>query len=395
MLRGAQDLMQNLSVDGNTRKFYYVVPNPKLKQYEDFMLAESSALAELCMMESFWDDEGKKMVLSSADSSSARKFMARAVVCDLWEVLTNAYKSVPNLENYNGTGAIKIPGDICVQIMAFGGKRLSTKTRRRVLAQLGLKTTPNAPTQLGFFMDYNSSIKSDSGDVGVLLKCYLCRLISMPGTNVVAHPSLSTFKSRGSCPLTPELSHLLANIGKMMKGDICFDPFCGTCSIGSAVLSHGAFFIGADLFPESVGLNTNMEVVCGNIFQMSWHQNIFDQIICDPPFGTRCKQHTIESGNDQHFTKHYDRWNHDVFSKQAIEQRQILEPLFDLAATSLVNGGRLVFLFPNYPNNSSARWSPVDLPRRSNLKFITTCRQEWLKSSGHCVSRDCVVFEKF
>jgi hypothetical protein len=370
-----------------------VLPKPKLKQYEDFVVAESDALAEICGMVTTWDALGKKPLLSSAATGSASLFASRAVASNLWEILTPFYSSVPDLKDCEALGPARWPGGYRIQVVAFG-KRISTKARRRVLAQLGLRTTSTASTQLGFLMDFDPKLKSGDGDMGALVRCCLSHLISPPAATPVPRLAVAP-NARGPCPLTPELSQLLCNLGQIVTGDICFDPFCGTCTIGTAVHSQGGFFIGADLVPEPPTLS-KIDVLRGNIFEQTrFPPNTFEAIVCDPPFGTRCKQHERHSGNEQeHINSHTNHWNHDSFVKRAVEQRFILEPLFDLAATALRPGGKLVFLFPNYPNNPDARWSHADLPKRENLDFLVVCRQEWLKSTGHCVSRDCIVFKK-
>ena len=52
-------------------------------------------------------------------------------------------------------------------------------------------------------------------------------------------------------------AHLTANAGRVSKGDLVLDPFCGTGSLLLAAASLGADVIGSDIDPFSFGIDPN------------------------------------------------------------------------------------------------------------------------------------------
>ena len=114
-------------------------------------------------------------------------------------------------------------------------------------------------------------------------------------------------------------------------------------------------------------------------------RKLFDQIICDPPYGRR-EKHVDKFGKDD--------TRHDTNQERALAQFEILKPLFHLASKTLCINGKLVFGFFNYPGNEKCYWSVDDLPKHDNLKVENICREEWKYSSGHTLARDIVVVKR-
>lgn len=51
----------------------------------------------------------------------------------------------------------------------------------------------------------------------------------------------------GTTSMPPELTFAMANMAKVQSGDLCYDPFCGTCSSLITCAHHGAVVYGSDI----------------------------------------------------------------------------------------------------------------------------------------------------
>ena len=113
----------------------------------------------------------------------------------------------------------------------------------------------------------------------------------------------------------------------------------------------------------------NYDLCLGNVFHKHFRDGeLFDQIICDPPYGRR-EKHVDEFGKDD--------TRHDTNQERALAQFEILKPLFHLASKTLCINGKLVFGFFNYPGNEKCYWSVDDLPVVGGTRFgnlwVHTC----------------------
>lgn len=242
-------------------------------------------------------------------------------------------------------------------------------------------------------------------------------------------------EAKGSTPLKPLLGRILCNLAKVGHGSIVYDPFCGYGSILHQAQAYGAYCIGSDvLIPFSGGIrppthsNESSDRFQGNIYHflrfnrsherighdliddsnaltssstcshgdmdedlMRSYRGLFvDCIVTDPPYGRR-ERHVDINNHDELAQKHAT--NDD----RARERFEVIRPVLRLAESMLLAGGRLVFLFLNYPNSSTASWTRQDLQldRYPCLRLVDICRETWIHhSTGHVLARDTVIIEK-
>lgn len=201
-----------------------------------------------------------------------------------------------------------------------------------------------------------------------------------------------------STALKLPLCKLICNLGKITNNSFCYDPFCGSGTILRIVHELGGYCLGSDVYQKQLMLsldnNKGNNIIEGNIFQANiYHQTLrdchqFDCIICDPPYGRR-EKHVNEYG--------IDAVQHETNDERALTQFKILIPLINLSSKLLKLGGRLVFLFLNYPNSTTVQWNAkTDLLYAINsMRVIHKWSENWEYSSGHAISRDTIVMERY
>ena len=245
-----------------------------------------------------------------------------------------------------------------------------------------------------------------------------------------------TLAQQGATPLRPELTQILCTLSMATATSLCFDPFCGSGAINAALQRYFARArtrtvptllsednsnsgtssttsttsnsrtsipslsccryrcqnIGSDLnsrglfqfHTENKVMKTGVDWVVSDVYHAArmWRPAMFDAIITDPPYGLRENNKRCYTASTSTMQRVHD-------------QREILQPMFALASRCLVRGGRLVFLFPNYPNAKDFHWAATDLRfQRFGFRLVHHCRQQWNKSSGHSLARDCLVLER-
>ncbi|CAJ0922052.1 unnamed protein product, partial [Mesorhabditis belari] len=208
----------------------------------------------------------------------------------------------------------------------------------------------------------------------------------------------------GNTTMDPELALIQANITSIRATSLVLDPFCGTGGLLVPAADFGASVIGTEI-NYSIGfaqgkssrhdkkLLTN-ESVEGNFIQYGTRDKflsliladaslhdlwaarpIFDAIVADPPYGVREKSRKIgPKERKEHWTlpktapeehpKHYPE-------KQTYNLDSVFSDLLDLAAKSLVVGGRISFWFPVLLE----KYSDNILPIHPCLRLMTNCEQ--------------------
>ena len=299
--------------------------------------------------------------------------------------------------------------------------KLSTRRRRKISNQLGIPRS-------NFIVNKKNSHERDlilkNKDYYVLLLIYdsneavkSVHLIKhifnhenlFSGNNILNNKMKKSKKKdppssvviQGTTPIKPALARIMCNLGNVTKTSFCLDPFVGSGSL----LKHcqGTYNIGVDALSSRLiqvandddnnvdiikkeNVLLNYDLCLGNVFHKHFRDGeLFDQIICDPPYGRR-EKHVDEFGKDD--------TRHDTNQERALAQFEILKPLFHLASKTLCINGKLVFGFFNYPGNEKCYWSVDDLPKHDNLKVENICREEWKYSSGHILARDIVVVKR-
>ncbi|CAA6660335.1 unnamed protein product [Spirodela intermedia] len=181
-------------------------------------------------------------------------------------------------------------------------------------------------------------------------------------------------KSRGylgPTAMDAEMAFLMANQGLAQPGKLVYDPFVGTGSILVAAAHFGAMTMGADIDIRVVrdgrgpncniwsnfkqyGLPPPISLLRADNNLPPWRQGlgeVFDAIICDPPYGVRAGGRKsggrkLMKGTVDPYTVPEDKKADHIPSTAAYCLAECVHDLLDLAAKMLVMGGRLVFFYP-------------------------------------------------
>lgn len=192
----------------------------------------------------------------------------------------------------------------------------------------------------------------------------------------------------GPTSMDSELSLVMTNLGRVQKGSICFDPFVGTGSILLTCALRGGYCVGTDIDIRVLrGRNENENVFC-NFKQYNlgrpelvrsdnaiYHRHyrtqkpMYDAIICDPPYGIRAGARKSGSKLEQPRPV-LDEHRHDhIAQTQVYPVSDVMADLLDVAARTLVMGGRLVYIIPSMTDFDVNN----DLPQHEclELKYIS------------------------
>jgi tRNA (guanine10-N2)-methyltransferase len=200
---------------------------------------------------------------------------------------------------------------------------------------------------------------------------YFAREIGAGDRSLVSKYELSRRKYLGPTAMDAEIALLMATQALVQPGQLVYDPFVGTGSILIAAAHFGALTMGADIDIRVVrdgrGPDCN---VWSNFKQYNlapplglfradnnmppWRNNvseIFDAIICDPPYGVRAGgrksggRKMLNGKRDAYIIPEEMRKDH-IPSTAPYTLEECVHDLFDMAARLLVMGGRLVYFFP-------------------------------------------------
>ncbi|CAM6108617.1 unnamed protein product [Calypogeia fissa] len=197
------------------------------------------------------------------------------------------------------------------------------------------------------------------------------REIGVADRKSVVKYELSRRKYLGPTAMDAEISLLMANQALVQRGKLVYDPFVGTGSILVGAAHYGAMTMGADIdirvIRDGKGPDRN---VWSNFKQYDLPQplgliradnnlrpwrpdlsEVFDAIICDPPYGVRAGgrksggRRVLNGTKDPYIISEAKRHDH-IPSTAPYTLEECLHDLLDMAAQLLVTGGRLVFFYP-------------------------------------------------
>uniref|UniRef100_A0A0N5AIV3 tRNA (guanine(10)-N(2))-methyltransferase TRMT11 n=1 Tax=Syphacia muris TaxID=451379 RepID=A0A0N5AIV3_9BILA len=223
----------------------------------------------------------------------------------------------------------------------------------------------------------------------------------------------------GNTTMDPELSFIQANLVKANFGTLTLDPFCGTGGLLLAAAHFGSYVFGTEInyqIARACGKSSRVgvkyldsrESIYANFVQYglqcrlmsiliadaSWHElwhclhhGLFDSIVADPPYGVREKGSKVGSKQRKpHWTLPGSKHVNHYPEKAKYAMSSVFLDLLDLAAITLVVGGRLSFWFPVFDQV----YSEDVLPRHDSFKMVANCKQPL---SGK-YSRRLLVYEK-
>lgn len=228
-----------------------------------------------------------------------------------------------------------------------------------------------------------------------LVEVLIGRCIAVGQRALLNKYSLKTRPFIGPTSTDAELAFLMANQGLVRPGSLVIDPFVGTGSILVSLAHFGANCMGTDIDIrilrgggkssrrarpktlatnfEHYGLNMPDLIRCdasarGSSVLLS--DNLFDAIVCDPPYGIRAGARKSGS-NRKHVAAVDERLRADhIPQTQPYNVDDVLDDMLDNAARMLKVGGRLVFLLP-----ACAGMSTKELPPHPCLKFKDASEQ--------------------
>jgi len=181
-------------------------------------------------------------------------------------------------------------------------------------------------------------------------------------------------------------------LAKVQKGSFCFDPFAGTGSILLTCALRGAYCFGTDIDIRVLRGRSQEENIFTNFRQFNLqrpdlvrsdnaiyhrhyrsHKPLFDAIVCDPPYGIRAgaRKSGAKLGPDS-VRAVPDEHRHDHIAQTLpYSVSDVMADLIDMAARTLVMGGRLVYIIP-----SMRDFDPhSDLPQHPCLQSVHICYQ--------------------
>ncbi|AQK71729.1 uncharacterized protein LOC100280406 [Zea mays] len=209
---------------------------------------------------------------------------------------------------------------------------------------------------------------------------------------------LKSRKYIGPTAMDAEMAFLMANQGLASPGKLVYDPFVGTGSILVAAAHFGAMTMGADIDIRVVrdgrGPNCNVwsnfeqyklpEPLCllradNNL--PPWRpglKEMFDAIICDPPYGVRAGGRKsggrkLIKGVKGPYTVPDEKRDNHIPSTAPYSLAECVHDLLHLAARMVVMGGRLVFFYPVLRGEDGT--ANPQFPEHPCFKLITSSEQ--------------------
>jgi tRNA (guanine10-N2)-methyltransferase len=187
-----------------------------------------------------------------------------------------------------------------------------------------------------------------------------------------------------------ELSFIMSNLAQVEKGSFVFDPFVGTGSILLSCALRGAYCMGTDIDLRVLRGRSQEENVFSNFRQHNLprpelirsdnaiyhrhflsHTPMYDAIVTDPPYGIRAGARKSGSRLDEPRPV-LDEHRHDhIAQTKPYAVSDVMADLLDMAARSLVMGGRLVYIIPSFSDFDVAS----DLPHHECLQMVHVCYQ--------------------
>ncbi|ORY30943.1 tRNA guanosine-2'-O-methyltransferase [Rhizoclosmatium globosum] len=199
----------------------------------------------------------------------------------------------------------------------------------------------------------------------------------------------------GTTSMDAELSLIMSNVALARPGSLVLDPFVGTGSFLVTSSHFGAYTIGSDIDGRQIRGKGNGKSIESNAKQYSLEDRIlgtvvcdiahhpwrdcelWDAIVCDPPYGVRAGAKKIAvNPKAPPKTSIYNRdGGYKLPQCVPYELDDVMADLISFAAKFLVPGGRLVYWLPTLTDS----YSPKDVPRHKRLRLLDNCEQSFNK----------------
>jgi tRNA (guanine10-N2)-methyltransferase len=222
---------------------------------------------------------------------------------------------------------------------------------------------------------------------------------SLKGRGGVEQYSLKKRVYLGPTSMDAELSFIMTNLGQVEKGNFVMDPFVGTGSILLSSAIRGAYCMGTDIDLRVLRGRSKEENVCSNFAQLglprpelvrsdnalySRHYRrstvpMYDAIVTDPPYGIRAGARQTGSRLDQPRAVLEEHRHDHIAQTKPYSVSDVMSDLVDMAARTLVMGGRLVYVIPSFSTDFSIE---NDLPQHACLELMHSCYQPFTVELG-------------
>ncbi|KAJ4835828.1 hypothetical protein Tsubulata_033033 [Turnera subulata] len=208
---------------------------------------------------------------------------------------------------------------------------------------------------------------------------------------------LKSRKYLGPTAMDAEMALLMANQGLVSPGKLVYDPFVGTGSILVAAAHFGAMTMGADIDIRVVrdgrgpdcnvwsnfkqyGLPMPIGLLRADNNLPPWRsglKEVFDAIICDPPYGVRAGGRKsggrkLLKGVVGPYTVPDDKRTDHIPSTGGYCLAECVHDLLDLAARMLIMGGRLVYFYPVLREDDAPE---TNFPEHPCFKLVASSEQ--------------------
>ncbi|CAH1716095.1 tRNA (guanine(10)-N2)-methyltransferase homolog [Aphis gossypii] len=232
------------------------------------------------------------------------------------------------------------------------------------------------------------------------IRTFFGRVVSESGRPLIHELSLKKRKFIGNTSMDPQLSLLMANLGKVSNGDLVLDPFVGSGSLLVAAAKFGGHVIGTDIDflmlhgrtrptrkqtrhiarkDESIEANMiqyscldkYIDVIVADSALPFWRSDVeFDCILADPPYGIREPTERIGSKESLPILKKEGSPVHFP-SKVEYGLNEIIKDLMWFSSKHLKLHGRLLFWVPIFRQD----YNDDQMARHSCFKLIGNCEQ--------------------
>ena len=270
--------------------------------------------------------------------------------------------------------------------------------------------------------DFVRDPKLSGAEVPVPRKRFYAREVGTGPRHLLKEHSLKKRRFLGPTTMDAELSLVMANMGLVRPGLVAFDPYVGTGSLLVACAQFGATCMGADIdmrilrgkgagktmrdnfeqyglpLPELVRADLSPRGATvfsfwdrsarAGVSTSDWRPPtpFIGAIVCDPPYGIRAGARKSGSRYAEVKVIAEEHREGHIPQTQPYSAVEVMRDLLELAARSVVVGGRLVYLIPV----DREEYDPRALPTHPCLELVANSEQ----ILGYTLSRRLITMEK-
>lgn len=311
-------------------------------KYLDFCLPELEALAEMngVNLANLYHEKTPKeqidikktpfVYVNLPNEEVARRIQGRSILIkEVINVLSEAKNSYEDLVKGVDLPALQKVLDRKEKFRFFVetiGKKVPSQKQREVVEMFqGLPFEAPLVDLSNYTLAYIVLENATDGSIFFGERVASCRPPGSDDDTFYAKYNLKLRPYLGPTSTDHELALLMANQGQVSPGDFVYDPFVGTGSIATALQHFGAFVFGSDLDIRVIkgygvgrktrnklegldkfdkfDITTNFQhyglpvpdfwVQDMNTPMLATNRQLFDAIVCDPPYGVRARTQTI------------------------------------------------------------------------------------------------------